>query len=78
MENNLEKCVYLCVCLNHFAVHLKLLLQCKSIILQYEKKKRKNIQHIVVNTFFTSTALPLISFCYLNIYSQTRIPKRAF
>ena len=41
MEKNLEKCVYLCVCLNHFAVHLKVLLQCKSIILQYEKRKGK-------------------------------------
>ena len=41
MEKNLEKCVHLYVCLNHFAVHLKVLLQCKSIILQYEKRKGK-------------------------------------
>ena len=38
MEKNLEKNVCVCVCVNHFAIHLKLMQHCKSTILQFKKR----------------------------------------
>ena len=38
MEKNLEKNVCVCVCVNHFAIHLKLPQHFKSTILQFKKR----------------------------------------
>ena len=47
MKKNLEKYIYICMKLNHFAVYLKLTQHYRSTILQYKifkNKKKKQMQ----------------------------------
>ena len=43
VKENINMCVYIRVCLNHFAVHLKLAQNYKSFIVQFKKEQKVNI-----------------------------------
>ena len=66
-EKNLKKYTFICVHLNHFAVHLKLIQHCKSAKLQLKKKKlslvSKEPLHFNCDKEFQRPGSKRIGFC---------------